>query len=307
MTCERFTSLPAVAEGCLPISSSGTSQLPLLNGMPTPAPCSGSAPPTVGSPACACMSATLGCSIHPNTPAAWIASQRDSLAKILATLETGGGLVKTCAADSTAKFCESLAWYDRNSCSWKTSQRSLVTDWEPYSETWPRSGMTRSGVAYVLPMLARRIDGIGGGASPQWPTPRANDAEKRGDFDATNPRNGLPGAVKLWPTPRSSDGTHGGRVTPRKIREGGNLIEAVSARSFPTPCASMHKGSSPRALTRRNGKDRSQDRLDHAVMASHGGQLNPTFVEWLMGVPLGWTALKDWATRKSRSKQPPRG
>jgi hypothetical protein len=27
-----------------------------------------------------------------------------------------------------------------------------------------------------------------------------------------------------------------------------------------------------------------------------GGQLNPTWVEWLMGFPLGWTDLEDSAT-----------
>ena len=30
------------------------------------------------------------------------------------------------------------------------------------------------------------------------------------------------------------------------------------------------------------------------------GQLNPAWVEWLMGYPMGWTELKDWATPSSR-------
>jgi hypothetical protein len=35
------------------------------------------------------------------------------------------------------------------------------------------------------------------------------------------------------------------------------------------------------------------------------GSLNPTWVEWLMGYPIGHTDLKDWVTpsfRKSRQK-----
>jgi hypothetical protein len=28
-----------------------------------------------------------------------------------------------------------------------------------------------------------------------------------------------------------------------------------------------------------------------------GGKLNPTWVEWLMGFPLEWTVLEDWATQ----------
>ena len=61
---------------------------------------------------------------------------------------------------------------------------------------------------------------------------------------------------------------------------------------WPTPCACMAKGSSDGALTRANGRDRTNDRLDHAVYALHRGRLNPTWVEWLMGWPLGWTDLR---------------
>ena len=34
-----------------------------------------------------------------------------------------------------------------------------------------------------------------------------------------------------------------------------------------------------------------------------GGTLNPTWVEWLMGFPLGWTDLKDSATPSSRKSR----
>ena len=60
---------------------------------------------------------------------------------------------------------------------------------------------------------------------------------------------------------------------------------------WPTPCASASKGSSPASLTRSSGADRSNDRIDHAVMASDGGQLSPDWVEWLMGWPISWTSL----------------
>ena len=42
-------------------------------------------------------------------------------------------------------------------------------------------------------------------ARGRWPTPRANDAEKRGQVDTENPRNGLVGAVQKFPTPQSRD------------------------------------------------------------------------------------------------------
>ena len=42
----------------------------------------------------------------------------------------------------------SLATFDRNSSSWKTSQLCLDGELAEFSETWPRSGMMRSGSAY---------------------------------------------------------------------------------------------------------------------------------------------------------------
>ena len=36
-------------------------------------------------------------------------------------------------------------------------------------------------------------------------------------------------------------------------------------------------------MSRKDGKSRERARLDHAIMASNGGQLNPAWVEWLMG------------------------
>jgi hypothetical protein len=86
----------------------------------------------------------------------------------------------------------------------------------------------------------------------------------------------------MWPTPRSTDGSHGGRVTLRKSKEGGNLIEAVSARMWPTPTAN-----------RRDGLQ------SHGVNAI-GGSLNPTWVEWLMGWPLEWSGLEPLETGKFR-------
>lgn len=98
------------------------------------------------------------------------------------------------------------------------------------------------------------------------------------------------------------------RIWERPISEiaSGSLrgeVKEKSSRSWPTPVASMAKGSSPRALIRKSGADRSNDRLDHAVMALHGGPLNPTWVEWLMGWPSGWTDLKPLEMAKFREWQ----
>ncbi|WP_042203945.1 hypothetical protein [Nitratifractor salsuginis] len=60
---------------------------------------------------------------------------------------------------------------------------------------------------------------------------------------------------------------------------------------YPTPTATAHKGWSP-------GHNRadSNDRIDYTVereasQSSKPGRLNPDWVEWLMGWPIGWTNI----------------
>lgn len=194
---------------------------------------------------------------------------------------------KVTASTENARECGDtwrgwLARYDPVSCSWKTAQCSFLEDSTAFSLTLPRSGMTRAGLLWELPTLERPTSAT---ASGLWPTPSANQFETK-DLDAMLARRER---AKL----KSGNGN------------GFGLTLANAVRLWPTPVATMSKGSSPAALTRKDGRDRSGDRLDHAVMASDGGQLNPTWVEWLMGWPLGWTDLKPSATDRSRTAPPP--
>ena len=52
------------------------------------------------------------------------------------------------------KCYEPFAWYDHASHLWRTWQLCLDGGWAEFSETWPRAGMTRSGIAYqLLPLV----------------------------------------------------------------------------------------------------------------------------------------------------------
>lgn len=98
-----------------------------------------------------------------------------------------------------------------------------------------------------------------------WPTPRANDAEKRGQI-ANDPRNGLPAAV-LWPTMTAN--------TAKNTSDGINFQKRAEKKY-----------------------------LDGVIAMSEGsGRLNPAWVEWLMGYPIGWTDLEDSATPSSRKSR----
>jgi hypothetical protein len=63
-------------------------------------------------------------------------------------------------------------------------------------------------------------------------------------------------------------------------------------RMWPTPDASPHKY--------RLAGDSQQSRSLNGI---HGGKLNPTWVEWLMGFPSDWTALSPSEMPLSRKSQ----
>ncbi len=64
-------------------------------------------------------------------------------------------------------------------------------------------------------------------------------------------------------------------------------------RLLPTPNAQAHKSpTTPEGQARR---ERESSR-GHALQDVIGGQLNPTWVEWLIGFPLGWTDLEGSGT-----------
>jgi len=184
------------------------------------------------------------------------------------------------------------------------SQQSFLQDSSTSWPTWPRWGFLQDGAVYAHPMSERTTGATGGG---YWQTPVADDAVERtnGKINSRGEPK-LSAQVKMLPTPRSCSAMFA-RITPQSAHAPGRFrnLETIVGRSlWPTPCSTMSKGSSPNALTRRDGQDRSNDRLDHAVMASDGGSLNPTWVEWLMGFPLGFTASRHWVTPRSRSRRP---
>jgi len=76
---------------------------------------------------------------------------------------------------------------------------------------------------------------------------------------------------------------------------GSNSRKALKKRlqNWPTPTTRDYKGKS--GIGRQERKGNPKDTLPNAI----GGNLNPTWVEWLMGWPLGWTDLKPLVMDKS--------
>lgn len=68
----------------------------------------------------------------------------------------------------------SLAYFDPDTQSWKTSQTSFLWGWANFSATFPPSGMTRSGKLFRRVRSVRHIHAPG---CFLWPTPQAQDAK----------------------------------------------------------------------------------------------------------------------------------
>ena len=197
-------------------------------------------------------------------------SAEDSPAKTSATRASAPASTAS-AADCGPSTPELLASYDPATSSWRTSQLCLGGDLDEFSETWPRSGLMRNGIAYRLPPLVPLTAATEYGS---WPTPVSNGSVARITMGA---------ALK---------------EAARK-GENNSLATRVAARMWPTPTSRDWKDGSAQACANvpTNGL---LGREVHADGMNLSGSLNPAWTEWLMGYETGWTALDASETPSSR-------
>lgn len=176
------------------------------------------------------------------------------------------------------KSLVSLARYDPDSCSWRTSQRLLFEEQNELLENFAASGMTVDGAFYPLRMWARITDGKDGGVLPGdgrlWMTPKAGNCgmTARTTGRPLERSTHLQAQVHYWPTPRA------------------NKIGGYSSKRFrPTLEETVKMWPTPTSRAGQNPGEHGQGGQNLATVA--GGQLNPTWVELLMGYPPGWTDL----------------
>jgi len=230
----------------------------------------------------------------------------------------------------------SFAKFDPNSSSWKTPQCSLLEGLDVFLETWPRWGMMRNGACSELSTLAPPMSEAGSGLLP---TPLASIATHGGPNQRdSSGRPGLQMAAMMWPTPSSHkqtasgdlvnrDGTTWDGVSKPHSKATGKPVQTalLDKIKYSTPTVNDAKNSSlppsqinrdglvgdvmrmatPQARDFRTGqRSRWEDpRRSRNLNDQIGGQLNPPWVEWLMGWPIGWTDLKPLGMDKFRSWQ----
>lgn len=106
-----------------------------------------------------------------------------------------------------------------------------------------------------------------------------------------------------------------GRANPNNLRD--QIAVKEGLRMWPTPAArdyrSQHAESSEAFIKRLEHK-RGVNLVEELQRAGHVGQLNPAWVEWLMGWPVGWTSLEplkelvepDWSINPAETGETPR-
>jgi hypothetical protein len=183
----------------------------------------------------------------------------------LALLEKG--VERTTHATYGHGFATPLANYDPDTQSWK--MLGVISLWEERQslETLPPSGMTRNGTLFLLPQLVRLIAET---ESSLLPTPTTQEVEhpdvelttsgrRRSKTSNSSHSLGLADIAQMWPTMTANGmGSNGHRKLLQKHVSSGQI----------TP-------------------DEKRQ-----MSAGNGGRLNPMWVEWLMGFPLGWTDLE---------------
>ena len=190
----------------------------------------------------------------------WIVSLRESRASHSAQTESDEE--STTLGGSGLPFGEYLVKFDQASSSWKTAQTSFLTPSKSSSPTFPKSGGMQNGMCFQREP-AERHTAVEGRFF--WPTPNASDAHCGPDGRLYF----LTAAIKMQtsiPTPVASDDIRGSDKSAPDPRRGRRLITV--ARQMDTPPG------------------------ERVV----GGKLNPPWVEWVMGFPMGWTGLEPLET-----------
>jgi len=195
------------------------------------------------------------------------------------------------------KWLASFVKYDHDSSLWKTHQCSLLGDLDEFLETWPQWGLMRDGECWEQRTLEQTIRGTESGLlEKMWPTPTVACVE--GGEQSSRVEKTKAGGYILR------------KLNKPNMTYGAKLSDAIlyeEKKKWPTPVTRDYKDSGSQEALKRARDKRHSPGLALLVGAEGGGQLNPTWTEWLMGWPLGWTDLKPLEMDKSHFVQQQHG
>ena len=228
-----------------------------------------------------CQSFQSGTTLKPSTESLGVESQtscaEDSHARTSAQAEQELELTGR-KADFGWKWPVSFAKFSHQSFSWRTPQCSLFEDLTECLVIWPKWGLMRNGECWELPMPSglrelRYLITKGFDALSRLPTPTVFGNYNRKGASKTS-GDGLATVLKRLPTPTVQDGLC--RTPPNRPHyTAKGTLRHLNPQGFESQC-----------------------RLQQQI--TDGGPMNPEWVEWFMGWPIGWTALNPLATDKFR-------
>ncbi len=246
----------------------------------------------------------------------------DTPASLLAPL--ANDKAKKTRATSGHGYDKPYAFYDPVTQSLKMYEATCPLAELPSLAKLPPSGILRNGVLFLRPPwepitaetessllhtpTAKMNQMAPSMKSGWWPTPTAVTRPMEGNVrlyrakieegemteeEATailgkSPYEAQGKIPAMWPTARSSAAMAENLDNVAARMEAGEPYKSKLEQAvvmWPTPTSSEHK-------YRLQGSSQASKNLN----ALHGGKLNPMWVEWLMGFPLGWTDLEDSET-----------
>jgi hypothetical protein len=222
--------------------------------------------------------ATLRPSLANSLAVEWILSLEDTHASHSPLLDEGKA--RKTQDISGPMSCECLLKLGPLFSSAKTCAAMSPKVLGKFSGKYPASGSMRSGTVTPLKKRAHRIEGRG---SSFLPTPTAmpygsNKGGAHGRVGKDRLSLGTMAKKNLWPTP-TVKWNHNRKGL--STRSGDGLATAVKRLPTPTTQDAHNNGGPAQGI-------RNTPPLNSVA----GGPLNPTWVEWLMGFPTGWTGLE---------------
>lgn len=190
---------------------------------------------------------------------------------------------------------DTLNQLDLFSASLKTSRDTYRLDSPQSSAIWEKMVTEQRGEysqRLKLAHLTREKE------STSWPTVTVNGNYNRKGVSKTS-GDGLATAVKNWPTPTAGEAQHAGKHAKGQMGQSLSALarrgELAPGEAWPSPLSRDYKGSVTSETLAAKGRNPMTNSLPDAVLHKSGpGYLNPEWVEWLMGVPTGWTELGCW-------------
>jgi hypothetical protein len=226
----------------------------------------------------------------------WISSLRAS--RVNLTPQPDNALARAMTATSGPTPYRCYGRWNPATSSWRMSRdwlTGLTRTLRKSLGVFPRRGMTLHGTCYPLLKPVPRTSESGGCAL--LPTPTGTAYGSSNNYKITE---GTMARQGRWMTPnvmgsltaksqRALDHEHDtarpGRSNPNNLRDQVQVEEGQ--RTWPTPAARDWRSDKSQMTN-----EELYGTKGHPLPRAVGGQLNPDWVEWLMGIPIGWTDLE---------------